>query len=262
MPELQLKDFKMNYVEKGAGSQAIVFVHGFISSQRWWQPALERLSDEDYHAYALDLRASGASEQVQTGLTLAQFAEDIEEFAERLGLSRFILVGHSMGGGVSMQYALKHQERLQALVLVDPLAPGGTTLSPEETQFVNAQQGQPEGLRLLVAGAFATLPEETYLNQLVDDAGKWDKPIYLGTMDDMSRVNITEQLGEIKVPTLLTWGDKDTVIPFHGIVDAFTHIPGCNLEVWHGVGHSGPIEIPDRFVALLNQFVKEATVAK
>ena len=70
-------------------------------------------------------------------------------------------------------------------------------------------------------------------------------------MDDMAAVRIADQLGAISVPTLVTWGDKDTVIPFPAIVEAFTSIPGCSLEVWHGVGHSGPIEIPERFTVLL-----------
>jgi hypothetical protein len=48
------------------------------------------------------------------------------------------------------------------------------------------------------------------------------------------------------------------VIPFEAIVKTFTSIPGCALEVWHGVGHSGPIEIPERFVELLTRFITEA----
>lgn len=259
MPTIQLKEFKAHYVEQGSGPETLVFVHGFISTQRWWQPTLAWLDTEKYHAYALDLRACGESEQIATGHTLAQYADDLQAFVEALNLNQFTLVGHSMGGGIAMQYALKYQDRLKALVLVDPLAPGGTTLTPEVTEWTNAQQGQPEGIRMLVAGAFATLPEETYFNQLVTDGLKWGKPIYLGTMLDMGRFNITDQLVEIKVPTLLTWGDKDIVIPFKGIVDVFTHIAGCSLEVWHGVGHSGPIEIPERFSGLLQRFVQEVT---
>jgi non-heme chloroperoxidase len=259
MPDLQLKDFKVHFEEKGNGPETIVFIHGFISTSRWWQPSLEHLVADKFHCYAVDLRAAGGSEQVESGHNLAQYAEDLQELVEKLNLSNFTLVGHSMGGGIALQYALKYQEKLKALLLASPLAPGGTTLAPEITEWVNAQQGQPEGIRMLTAGAFATLPEESYFNLLVEDGLKWGKPIYLGTMLDMSQVNITSQLAGIKIPTLVTWGDKDTVIPFQGIVDIFTHLPGCNLEIWHGVGHSGPIERPERFISLLSQFIKEAT---
>jgi pimeloyl-ACP methyl ester carboxylesterase len=258
MPYVQLRDFRMHYSERGTGDTALVFVAGFISTQRWWQPTLERLSERDYHAYAIDLRATGQSEDIATGHTLAQYAEDLHQFAEALGLRRFVLVGHSMGGGIAMQYALAHQDHLQAIVLVDPLAASGTTLTPEVTAWLNAQCGNPEGIRGIVLGAFATPPTPPYLDELVEDGVRWGQPIFLGTMADMARFNITAQLPQLTVPTLMTWSDKDVVIPFKAIVEIFTAIPGCGLTVWHGVGHSAPIEIPDQFVALLTGFIAEA----
>lgn len=256
MPQVQLKDFKMHYVEHGNGPEPIVFVHGFISTQVWWQPTLERLP-ENFRAYAIDLRASGGSEPIETGHTLAQYADDLQQFVEQVGLQQFNLVGHSMGGGVAMQYALNHQDRLKSLMLVDPMAAFGTRIPPDITAWINAQQGNPEGVRQILLGAFATPPAGKYFEILVEEGVRWSQPIYLGTMDDMARFSISDRLSEINVPTLVTWGDKDTVIPFTAIVDIFTKIPGCGLEVWHGVGHSGPIEIPGQFVELLTQFIGE-----
>ena len=260
MAHIQLKDFKMHYLEQGTGAEPIIFVHGFISTGVWWQPALEHLP-ASFRAYTVDLRACGESESIDTNHTLAQYADDLHQFVEQMGLQQFILVGHSMGGGVAMQYALNHQDRLKALVLVDPMAAFGTRISPEITAWINAQQGNAEGIRQIILGAFATPPTGAYLEKLVEDGTRWDKPIYLGTMDDMAQFNISDRLPEITVPTLLTWGDKDTVIPFAAIVDIFTKIPGCALEVWHGVGHSGPIEIPGRFMKLLTSFMDEAELA-
>ncbi len=260
MAQVQLNDFSMHYVEQGTGSEPIIFVHGFISSQVWWQPAFKRLP-ANFHAYAIDLRASGQSQQIETGHTLEQYANDLHQFIEQVGLQKCILVGHSMGGGVAMQYALTHQDRLKALVLVDPMAAFGTDIPPDITAWINAQQGNPEGIRQIILGAFAVPPTGPYMEQLVEDAVRWEKPIYLGTMDDMARFSISERLAEITVPTLVTWSDKDTVVPFAGIVDIFTRIPGCGLEVWHGVGHSGPIEIPDQFMELLSKFTDEVNSA-
>ena len=254
MPQVRLPDFEMHYVEQGDGAETVVFVHGFVSTHRWWQPTLADLP-KSYHAYAIDLRAAGGSEAVDTGHTLSQYAEDIEAFAVALGLDEFTLVGHSMGGGVAMLYAINHPERLKALVLVDPLAPYGMKIDQPTTDWLNSVQGQEEGQRAIVLGAFATPPIDAYLEQLVSDAVAWGKPAYLGTMEDMAKHDISEQLPSIDVPTLVTWGDKDGVIPFAGIVEAFTKIPDCSLEVWHGVGHSGPIEIPERFVGLLTGFI-------
>lgn len=258
MSHVQLPDFKMHYLEQGAGDESVVFVHGFVSTHRWWQPALACLPQK-YHTYAIDLRACGSSEAVKSGHTLAQYAADIEAFAEAMELDKFTLVGHSMGGGVAMQYALNHPGRLKALALVDPLAPFGMRIDQPTTDWINSVQGQEEGQRINVQGAFATPPTGDYLEQLVADAVAWDKPVYLGTMDDMAKFNVSDQLSTLNVPTLVTWGDKDGVIPFEGIVDTFTKIPNCNLEIWHGVGHSGPIEIPERFVKLLTEFIAETS---
>jgi len=262
MPHVQLKDFKMHYVESGIGAEPIVFVHGFISTNRWWQPTLDRLPGDTFHCYSVDLRASGESEQIETGHTLAQYADDLDQFVDAIELQKFILVGHSMGGGVAMQYALNHQDRLKALILVNPLASSGTKIDQSITDWINAQQGHPEGIRAILVGAFATPPGGEYFELLVTDATRWGPAIYFGTMDDMARFNVTDRLSTVNVPTLVTWGDKDTVIPFSPIVETYTSIPGCSLEVWHGVGHSGPIEIPDRFVELLTRFISEAMQAQ
>jgi pimeloyl-ACP methyl ester carboxylesterase len=262
MPQVRLRDFTMHYEERGIGPEPVVFVHGFISTRSWWQPALARLPEDRYHAYALDLRACGDSEQIETGHTLAQYAEDLHQFVDALGLARCTLVGHSMGGGVAMRYAVEHGESLDALVLVDPLAPYGTRFTPDITAWLNAQQGDSEGIRALTLGAFVTPPAGDYLERLIDGGVAWGRAIYLGTMDDMARFDVTDRLGVIAAPTLVTWGDKDTVIPFEAIVKTFTSIPGCALEVWHGVGHSGPIEIPDRFVELLTRFIAEAATVR
>ena len=261
MPIVQLNDFNMHYVEQGSGPETVVFVHGFISTHHWWQPTLEHLSDK-FHAYAIDLRAAGKSEQVENGHTLAQYAEDLQQFIELMGFSEFTLVGHSMGGGVALQYALRYPEKLKALVLPSPLSPLGMKLDQATTDWINSVQGQAEGQQMIVLGAFATPPTGDFLEQLVADAVAWDKPVYLGTMDDMAKVYIADQLAEINVPTLVTWGDKDGVIPFEGIVETFTKIPDCALEIWHGIGHAGPIEAPERFATLLNQFVAEASQPK
>lgn len=262
MPAVQLESTNMQYLESGSGSEAIVFVHGFAASRRWWQPAMERLP-ERFHAYAVDLRAMAGEEQTSAGHTIAGYAGDLHEFVEAMGLESFNLVGHSLGGGVAMLYALAHQERLASLLLVDPLAPFGTKLlDPAAAEWVNAQYGNRDGITAVALGGCVVQPSGAYREQLIDDAMAWSSAGYLGMMDDMARYDITARLPELKVPTLVTWGDKDAVIPFQGIVELFTGIPGCGLEVWHGVGHNAPIEIPDRFAELAWRFIGEAAQAR
>jgi branched-chain amino acid transport system permease protein len=262
MPAQQHKDTQTQYIERGSGAEAVVFVHGFVASRRWWQPAIDRLPD-GFHAYALDLRAMVSEDPAAPDHTIAQYAADLHEFVEAMGLDNFNLVGHSLGGGVAMLYALEHQERLKSLLLVDPLAPFGTKLlDPTAAEWVNAQYGNREGISAVALGGCVIQPTGAFREQLIDDAMAWSSAGYRGMMDDMARYDITDRLMELKVPTLVTWGDKDLVIPFQGIVAAFTNIPGCGLEIWHGVGHNALIEIPARLTDLAVRFFGEAAQAR
>jgi non-heme chloroperoxidase len=261
MPHLQLNDFKMHYLERGNGPEPIVFVHGWVSSHRWWLPTLDRLP-AGVRAYAIDLRGAGESQAVDTGHTFAQYADDLHQAVEALDLERFTLVGHSMGGQIALQYALDHQDRLKALMLVDPVAASGNQIDPGIVEWCKTVQGQAEGQRIIVQGAVPTPIAPELMEQLVTDAAAWGPALYNETLGEMARFNVAGRLGEISVPTLVTWADKDTSVPFSSIVETYTGIPGCGLEVWHGIGHSGPVEAPDRFVELLRRFLAEAAQPK
>lgn len=256
MPLMPLAGFRMHYVERGAGERVVVFVHGWLSSHRWWEPVLNRLP-LDIRAFALDWRGAGGSDPVEEGHTLTQYAMDLHAFAEAMGLPPFWLVGHSMGGGVAMCYALDHPERLRGLMLVNPLAPFGTRTDPQMDAWVRAQQGNPEGIRAMVQLAFAAPPSPEVIEALIADAMRWGPAAYFGTLNDMARFHVVEELPRLRVPTLVLWGDRDVVIPFDGIAAIFTRIPNCGLEIWHGVGHSPAHEAPERLVSLLMRFIDE-----
>jgi branched-chain amino acid transport system permease protein len=256
MSEIELPGFGMHFVERGSGTETILFLHGFVSSHRWWLPALAELP-EGYHGYALDFRACGDSEKVDTGHTLAQYAADVAAFVGAKGLDSFTLVAHSMGGGIGMLYALDHPKRLKALLLVSPMAPYGMRIDQATTDWLNQAQGLEKPLGAVVRGAFATPPASPYLEQLVADAVAWGQPAYRCIMDDMAAYSVSERLASFKVPTLVVWGDRDGVIPFVDIVETVNGIPKCGLDIWHGVGHSAPIERPKRFMALLKGFMDE-----
>jgi pimeloyl-ACP methyl ester carboxylesterase len=256
MAFVQLGNLRLHYLEQGAGALPLVFVHGFLSSHRWWLPTLERLPDR-YRAFALDLRGAGESDRPGTGYTMAQHAVDLAGFADAVHLDRFVLVGHSMGAGVALHYALAHPERLSALLLVDPAPPAGLQLPAEVERWIIAQQGKLDGVRFLIRSAFARQPESAYFDRLVADGLRWDTATYVGSRRDLARGDLAARLSEIQVRTLVLWGDKDTMDPFSGVAEIFTKVPRCALEVWHGVGHSGPIEAPDRFVELLDRFIQE-----
>src|SRR5215203_5413269 len=104
----------------------VVFVHGNVSSSRFWEETMLALPDT-YCAVSPDLRGYGLTEAVAIDSTrgLRDWADDLAALREALKLGKFHLVGWSMGAGVGMQYAIDHPDHLLSLTLMSPLAPYG-----------------------------------------------------------------------------------------------------------------------------------------
>lgn len=103
-----------------------MLVHGNTSSSVFYLPLMERLSDF-FEMAAPDLRCFGDSDAktVDAARGLRDFSDDLNEFSEAIGWDKFYLLGWSMGGGVAMQYAVDHSERLLGLILQNPVSPFG-----------------------------------------------------------------------------------------------------------------------------------------
>ena len=131
---------KLQYYLHGQGAETVFLVHGYASSARLWQLAMEKMDPGRFRVIALNNRGAGDSARAFIGradgdgafgeeaYTVESFAQDLHNVVEALGLGRFTLVGHSMGGATVAQYALAHQDRLKALVLLNPAPLNGRAL--------------------------------------------------------------------------------------------------------------------------------------
>lgn len=108
------------------GARKLLLIHGNASSSAFYEPLMERLADE-FYMVAPDLRCFGGSDALPVDATrgMRDFSDDIHELVEALGWEKFSILGWSLGGGVAMQYAIDHSERLEAIVLQAPLSPYG-----------------------------------------------------------------------------------------------------------------------------------------
>lgn len=108
----------------GTGDLPVVFLHSAAGSTEHWRAQLDHLR-ASRRAVAIDLRGHGRSESPRNGdFKIASMAEDVASVVDALGLARFVLVGHSMGGAVAVSYAAAHPTRVAGLFLVDPAADG------------------------------------------------------------------------------------------------------------------------------------------
>jgi pimeloyl-ACP methyl ester carboxylesterase len=270
MPSVTVNNVKINYIEQGAGDEAVIFVHGFSAASGNWRWVLERLPKE-YHAYAIDQRGHGQSDKPGS-YQLAELAEDIYGFSRELGIGRFTYVGHSMGGTLGLRFALDHPDMLKASMLVGHfpvhewmtpdmqapiLAMTGTSDYPSAMKVMF---GSPEMIRGVLGSMFATPPSEELMNEMIEDAMATDPAAIGDCFTWMLSSGLEPRLGDIRVPTLIVVGAKDPSSPDASKRDA-NAIKGGRFELFEDAGHFIPIESPQKFVDLLVNIIEDVSKA-
>lgn len=136
----------------------VLFVHGNVSSATYWEETMLALP-AGFRGIAVDLRGYGDTETlpVDATLGLSDMVDDIHALTQALGLGQYHIVGHSMGGGIVMKYAIAHAADLLSITLVDPLSPYGYGGSKGEDGAMTYDDGAPTGVnpefvQLLAAG--------------------------------------------------------------------------------------------------------------
>ncbi len=227
---LKAKRHNVHYLQAGCGAP-VVFVHGGASDSRDWIHAMASLSTK-FSVYAPDLIGYGQSDRLGEGYYLSDFYEFLMEFLEILKLERPALVGHSLGGRICLETALRHPEKVAKLVLVDSMGFGETTL------FGNAL------MTFFWVSRKVFHRPHPYPRLLVKPGEKYS---WL----------CTERLPELKVPTLLVWKQGDPYFPLAHARRAKELIKGAGLAVIPGYGHAPHKIHSSRFNRILLDFLSQ-----
>jgi pimeloyl-ACP methyl ester carboxylesterase len=259
MPFVQAGDVRLHYVQQGEGEEPLVFVHGYTGGLRDWEEILPLLPPT-VRAYAFDLRGAGESEKPGRGYTIPQYAADIERATRELGLDTFTLIGHSMGGGVAMQFAVSYPERLRRLVLVAPVSSNGVqAMDPAVREQLKAFRGNREVARAM-AKAFMVRPRtDAQIERGIDNNLAWEDDAYDEAYESLRTLRLGEQVAALTLPTLMIAGDRDFLRAAN--VEDAQRIPGCALQVFYRVGHMIQQEVPDQFVETLVDFIENGVAA-
>ena len=256
----QLPGLKMHYARAGKGANNVLFVHGYSSTWQVWSRVMKNLP-KDFGAIALDVRGSGDSDKPETGHTIEQMSEDVYQFTQALDLKDFTMVGHSMGGVITMKFALEHPELLKSIVMVNPAPADGLEMPAEEMQ--QSMSIFKSGDREVIAELWRTLGfasdaqmEQAIVDEMVEDVLKASEPFLDQAMADMGSLRIGDRLSEIDLPALMIHGDRDNGVPLTESIKSFELISGCSLQVFYGCGHYPQLEIQEDFTRLLISFVR------
>ncbi|MFE6037344.1 alpha/beta fold hydrolase [Streptomyces sp. NPDC056452] len=271
--------YRRAYRMAGSGP-AILLIHGIGDSSATWADLIPDLA-RNHTVIAPDLLGHGASDKPRADYSVAAYANGIRDLLGVLGIERATLVGHSLGGGVAMQFAYQYPERTDRLILVsaggvgrevNPVLravslPGADLmlstlrlpgmrsqvgLFTRMIKLLDTDLGQDAGELLHLVDA---LPDATSrsafistLRAVVDWRGQ------VVTMLD--RCYLTQGM-----PTLLLWGSRDSVVPVQHAYGAHAAMPGSRLEIFEGAGHFPFHADPVRFRILVEDFMRTTAPA-
>lgn len=248
---------------------AIVLIHGAISSLQTWEPWEVRLQGK-YRVISLDLPGSGLTGPDPRGdYSVETTVRIVDELTRKLGVERFAIAGHSMGGWIAWHYALAHPERVSALILVAPAgAPGVRYPDPP----LGIRLGRSEILRNMIMRVTPRSVIERTIRQSITDQTivtdkmidrYWELLLYPGnreaTLLRPSLSDLTpatrEEMARIKTPTLILWGKEDRLMPATASAWFKAAIPGAKEILYPRIGHIPMEEAPDRSAADVDAFV-------
>jgi len=249
MPTLERPGTTIHFREAGAGP-AILITHGYSATSYMWRDTLATLT-ANYHAIAWDIRGHGHSDSPDDPALYSREAslEDMDALLDYAGATDAILIGHSLGGYLSLAYAVTRPERVRALVLVGT---GPGYRKPEARDGWN-QQAEGRARYFEKNGVDGLETPDAHGGEHRDAAGLARAARGILAQDDAL---VMERLKEITVPALVVVGADDT--PFRGASDYLaSRLPDARLVVLEGAGHLTNLDAPEAFEDALQAFLKE-----
>lgn len=239
--------------ERAGTGRPVLLVHGNFASRRWWT---EQLDDPapGLDLIAPDLPGFGHSDPLPDALPeaswVAAWADALAGLLDALGIEHAGVVGHSLGGAVAQALAIRHPQRVEALLLVDAAPPGGFPTPEAHYPVLEAMKTDRNLLHASLAAISPTrIPP--YFDGLVDDAMAMHPRGFQGNARALAAVDLSAETGAVTVPVTVLHGANDALVS-RAVADAtVAAYANARFVAWPDVGHSPPLEAPDAFRDLL-----------
>jgi pimeloyl-ACP methyl ester carboxylesterase len=223
---------RIHYCVDGRGP-TLLLLHGVVSSLHCWQGWVDQLSPH-YRLVRLDLPGFGASEHLASDDYSPEHAlELIDQLSAHLHLEQFSIAGNSLGGFFAWYYAANRPERVDKLILLDPIG------YPQKLPALISLMSLP-----VLGGLAAALSSEKMLERLLHartPSALVQISRQLASFDE----DLARQIPRLRCPTMLMWGQADRWVPVE-LLDAWRRdLPAARVKVYPGVGHVPMEEIPE-----------------
>lgn len=252
---------KIEYAEAGDSlGVPVILLHGYGDSFRSFDLVVSRLP-KSFHVYALSQRGHGDSGRPASGYNPRDFAADVAAFMEAVKLKQAVIVGHSMGSYVAQRLALDYPDRVRGLVLIGSFVTvrghQGVKELWDSTISRFGDSVDAEFIRQFQQSTFQKPIPPEFFDTVIRESSKIPGRVWKTTMAELMKTDFSDQLGRIKAPTLIVWGDKDSFF-LRAEQDRLANaIAGSKLLVYDGIGHCPNWEDPERVAADLTTFIEK-----
>ena len=243
------KEGKFEYVEVGEG-QPLMLLHGLFGALSNFSDLIEHFR----HTHKVIVPILPLYDLDLLHTTVKGLAKHVQQFIDHKGYDQIHLLGNSLGGHVGLVYILSHPEKIKTLTLT-----GSSGLFENAMGDSYPKRGDYEYIRAKTAETFydPAVATKELVDEVFEITNSRIKVIKIIALAKSAiRNNLGEELGQIKMPTLLIWGKNDKVTPPFVAEDFHKLIPNSELAFIDQCGHAPMMEVPNAFNEILEKFLK------
>jgi len=236
--------------ERTEGKDSLVFIHGAGGSATSWQAQLDYFS-RTFNCFVMELPGHGAA-QGQGAQEVKSYALWVRGALDELQVASPFIIGHSMGGAITMDLAMRFPALPKGLVL----AGTGARLRVHPDILGGIKKAFPQAVERICEFSLAKDVPEEMRQSVVAQMMKNTPDVLLGDFSACDRFDMMEEVGAITVPTLVICGDQDALAPVKYSRYLADTIAGSRLEIVEGAGHLVMVERPQAFNERLEAFFR------
>ena len=254
MPMLEVNGQELYYVKEGVGSN-IVFIHSMGADFTMWRDQFAAF-EKEFCCIAFDFRGHGGSSYTGA-FSVGDLAEDLKAGLDSIGIHETHIVGIAMGGPVALSFAAEWPDMVQSLVIansfVDLRGPSKDRIENTRKRLENMSMFE-FGKEYALTRLMPDTPQDLY-TELAEAIAEVEPEAYIDTLRAVLETEVTEALSKVDAPTLVLFGEEDTVTPEHHSVMIRDGIDGAIMKVIAGAGHLSNLDKPDEFNAAVAAFI-------
>jgi pimeloyl-ACP methyl ester carboxylesterase len=253
----------VHYEVFGRG-RPVILLHGWLGSWGLWQNTMAQLGTR-FRLYALDFWGFGESGKKRSTYRVQDFVSLVDQFMDKLGIVQAPLVGHSMGGTVSLSVATQFPSRVKKVVVIgSPIV--GSSLAPALKmagyRSVAWMLFNAFGVfRFAIRTASPMICKDPAFPEMMDrDLSKTTLESFLVSIASLRRTDLRPNLNQVKVPVMGMYGDRDVIVHPRQWQPLQAGIPSARVERFKKAGHFIMLDEPETFTNVLGDFLEKESI--